>query len=443
MSKRHLRTGQGLYPRPVFLARPARWLFLAFLLLACLSVPGAGCRSDAGPGGTVPAPPQGSDLPTVDIVRRLTPSVVHVFTESVATGAFNQLMPSTGVGTGIILRADGYVLTNNHVISGADFITITLNNGESYPGTLVGGDTNPDIAIVKIEASDLQAARTGSAADLQVGEDVIAIGHALALAGGPTVSKGVISALGRSIDAGLQETFVDLIQTDASINIGNSGGPLVNRRGEVIGVNTAAIQGGQGIGFAVNIDDAMAVSLQLIDKGFVERGFLGISPVNLTPAVAAQIGIPVYEGVVIARVVQESGAEAAGVADRGRNRVLGRRPHPQHGRPLQVSAREPSGGTDIRRLLSRWKATAGRGEAGRASRAVAPVPISPSHLSAAMGRRPLQGKGRNVSESHSRTLAAPAFLPPPPPYQSPKAGIQRPFQVTRRKNNLGFRPHGG
>ena len=106
----------------------------------------------------------------------------------------------------------------------------------------------------------MQAARTGSSADLQVGEDVIAIGHALALPGGPTVSKGVISALGRSIEASLQNTFVDLIQTDASINPGNSGGPLVNSRGEVIGVNTAAIQDRQGIGFAVNIDDAMAVS---------------------------------------------------------------------------------------------------------------------------------------------------------------------------------------
>ena len=147
----------------------------------------------------------------------------------------------------------------------------------------------------------------------EVGEEVIAIGHALALAGGPTVSKGVISALGRSIDAGLQETFVDLIQTDASINIGNSGGPLVNRRGEVIGVNTAAIQGGQGIGFATNIDDAMTISLQLIEKGYVERGFLGISPVNLTPAIAAQLGVPVYEGIVVARVVEGTGASAAGI----------------------------------------------------------------------------------------------------------------------------------
>ncbi len=297
--------------------RVAAWLIAA----AALVLIGAACIGNPEPDtGLESVYPEGQ-LSTVDIVRQLTPSVVHVFTESAASGSFdqvnqfNQLAPSTGVGvgTGIILRSDGYVLTNNHVIDGADSITITLHSGESYPGLRVGGDTNPDVAIVKIDASDLQPARTGAAADIKVGEEVIAIGHALALAGGPTVSRGVISALGRSIDAGLQETFVDLIQTDASINLGNSGGPLVNRRGQVIGVNTAAIQGGQGIGFAINIDDAMAVSLQLIEKGYVERGFLGISPVNLTPAIATQIGVPVYQGIVVARVVENSGAHAAGL----------------------------------------------------------------------------------------------------------------------------------
>ena len=280
---------------------------VAFTVISVLLL--IACSSASQPAGS----DSGVDLPTVEIVKQLTPSVVHVFTESVAPGALNQLIPTTGVGTGIILRPDGYVLTNNHVIAGADFITITLNNGRSYAGKLVGGDTNPDVAIVKIEASDLPPARTGSSADLQVGEDVIAIGHALALAGGPTVSSGVVSALGRSIDAGLQDTFVDLIQTDASINPGNSGGPLVNRRGEVIGVNTAALGGGEDIGFAINIDDAMAVSLQLIEKGYVERGFLGISPLNLTPAIAMQIGVPVYDGIVIARIVENSGAQAAGL----------------------------------------------------------------------------------------------------------------------------------
>ena len=303
---------QATKPVEVALAA-ARPLVAAILVGATLLVALASCRPSTEPGGETPDSPSIGELSTVEIVRRLTPSVVHVFTQSVPTGEFNQMMPSTGVGTGIILLPEGYILTNNHVVANADSITITLHNGESYPGTLIGGDTNPDVAIVKIEATGLLPAETGSAANLEVGEEVIAIGHALALAGGPTVSRGVISALGRSIEASLQETFVDLIQTDASINIGNSGGPLVNRRGEVIGVNTAAIQGGNGIGFAINIDDAMIVSRQLMDKGYVERGFLGISPVNLAPAIATQLGVPVYEGIVVARVVEGSGAEAAGI----------------------------------------------------------------------------------------------------------------------------------
>ena len=285
------------------------WFAILFVLavLACVACNGGSPEASQPSGGVE------DGLSTVEIVGQLTPSVVHVFTESAASNSSSQLSPSAGVGTGIIVDDDGYVLTSNHVVADAGAITVTLHNGESYRGLLVGGDSNPDVAVLKIDASGLQSARTGNALDLRVGEEVIAIGHALALSGGPTVSRGVISALGRSIDAGPQDTFVDLIQTDASINPGNSGGPLVNRFGEVIGVNTAAIQGGQGIGFAINIDDALSVSEQLIEKGYVERGFLGIAPVNLTPAIAAQLGVPVSEGILVARVVENSGAHAAGL----------------------------------------------------------------------------------------------------------------------------------
>ena len=286
------------------------WLVLLLALAALTSV---ACGGDSGSTFESSGEEGRTGLATVDIVGQLTPSVVHVYTESAAANPASILGPTSGIGTGIIVDEDGYVLTNNHVVADAGAITVTLHSGESYPGLLLGGDSNPDIAVIKINASGLQPARTGSALGLRVGEEVIAIGHALALSGGPTVSRGVISALGRSIDAGPQDTYVDLIQTDASINPGNSGGPLVNRFGEVIGVNTAAIQGGQGIGFAINIDDALTVSEQIIDKGYVERGFLGISPVNLTPAIAAQIGVPVSEGILVARVVENSGAQAAGL----------------------------------------------------------------------------------------------------------------------------------
>ncbi len=301
-----LLTGRFFYGR--------RFFFPFAFLLALAVLAAVACGDDSGAVGGGQGDGSGNGLAIVDIVGQLTPSVVQILTASdPAILISNQLSPATGVGTGIIVRDDGYILTSNHVVSEAETITVTLHDGQGFVGRFVGGDFNPDVAVLKIDATDLQPALTGSASSLRVGEDVIAIGHALALSGGPTVSRGVISALGRSIDAGLQDTYVDLIQTDASINPGNSGGPLVNRFGEVIGVNTAAIQGGQGIGFAVNIDDALAVSEQIIEKGFVERGFLGISPVNLTPAIAAQIGVPVSEGVLVARVVADSGAAAAGL----------------------------------------------------------------------------------------------------------------------------------
>ena len=286
--------------------------FIAGLLaLSILLV--VACGSETAPDSAAVVDDTTDELSTVDVVRQLTPSVVHVLTIPPTTGMDNPASPGIGVGTGIILQSDGYVLTNNHLIEGAESVVITLHNGESYTARVIGGDFNPDVAVVKIEAEGLQPARAGSAEGLEVGQDVIAIGHALALPGGPTVSKGVISALGRSIDAGLQDTFVDLIQTDASINPGNSGGPLVNVQGEVVGVNTASINGGQGINFAINIDDAMTVSRQLIEHGFVERGFLGIAPINLTPVIATQMGVPVDQGIVVARVVDGSDAQAAGL----------------------------------------------------------------------------------------------------------------------------------
>jgi serine protease Do len=292
--------------------REGKWrsaaLSSALLVLAVLLSVACGSGSESAVDVSAGS---GEGLSTVDVVRQLTPSVVHVLTIPPRTGDINPASP--GVGTGIILQSDGYVLTNNHLIDGAESIVVTLHNGESYSARLVGGDPNPDVAVVKIDAMGLKPAHPGSVESLEVGQDVIAIGHALALPGGPTVSKGVISALGRSIEAGLQDAFVDLIQTDASINPGNSGGPLVNDRGEVVGVNTASFNGGQGINFAINIDDAMTVSRQLIERGSVERGYLGIAPLNLTPVIATHMGVPVQEGILIARVVEGSDAQSAGL----------------------------------------------------------------------------------------------------------------------------------
>ena len=252
---------------------------------------------------------------TVEVVKILTPSVVQIVTEFLAMDMLNQPVPGRGVGTGVILDQQGHILTNNHVIDGAQRITVTLSNGKSLPAQVVGGDATTDTAVIRVEEPGLQPALLGLSSDLEVGQEVIAIGHALGLPGGPTVSKGVISALGRSIRTDAQITMVDLIQTDAAINPGNSGGPLLNTGAEVIGINTAGFRGSQGISFAINIDDAIVVAEQLMARGYVDRGFLGISPANLPPSLGNQLDVPVIEGLLVVRVVSDSPAAKAGLQE--------------------------------------------------------------------------------------------------------------------------------
>ena len=252
---------------------------------------------------------------TVQVVKLLTPSVVQIVTEFLAMDMLNQPVPGRGVGTGVILDQQGHILTNNHVIDGAQSVTVTLSNGKSFQAQVVGGDATTETAVIRIEAPGLQPAVLGLSSSLEVGQEVIAIGHALGLPGGPTVSKGVVSALDRSIQVDAQTTMVDLIQTDAAINPGNSGGPLLTARAEVIGINTAAIRGSQGISFAINIDDAKIVVAQLMERGYIDRGFLGISPANLPPALGNQLDVPVIEGLLVVQVVPDSPAAKAGLRE--------------------------------------------------------------------------------------------------------------------------------
>lgn len=251
---------------------------------------------------------------TTDIVNELKHSVVQITTESLSTSVFRQPIPRTGVGTGVIVTPDGHILTNNHVVDGSQSVTVTLSNEESFPAIIIGQDPSTDLAIIRIPATNLKPATLGHAYKTQVGEDVIAIGHALGLRGGPTVSKGVISALNRSIDIDSQTTIVGLLQTDTSINHGNSGGPLVNKEAKVIGINTAIIESGRGIGFAINIDESKIIIDQLIENGYVKRGFLGITPFNLTPNLASRFNMPVTQGVIIADITSlDSPAFSAGL----------------------------------------------------------------------------------------------------------------------------------
>jgi S1-C subfamily serine protease len=226
-----------------------------------------------------------------------------------------------GAGTGFIYDPAGYIVTNNHVVEGAQKLKVVLPppDGRAFDAQLVGTDPLTDLAVLKIEATNLPVVALGSSGALQVGQWVVAIGNALALEGGPTVTAGVVSALGRDADEpGSQPgqagpTLYDLIQTDAAINPGNSGGPLVNLQGEVVGVNTLGATSAQNIGFAIAIDTARPIVDQLRQNGRVVRGYLGVGLRTVTPAIAAAAGLSRGDGVVVVEVAPGSPAAQAGL----------------------------------------------------------------------------------------------------------------------------------
>ncbi|MEY3300358.1 MAG: hypothetical protein RLZZ597_3618 [Cyanobacteriota bacterium] len=226
-----------------------------------------------------------------------------------------------GTGSGFILSADGRILTNAHVVDGTRTVKVTLRDGRTFDGEVIGIDSVTDVAVVKIEATDpLPTVRLGSTTDLSPGQWAIAIGNPLGLDN--TVTAGIISAIGRtSNQVGIPDKRVQFIQTDAAINPGNSGGPLLNDRGEVIGMNTAIRANAQGLGFAIPIETAKRIADELFATGEVQHPFLGIQMVELTPDAIAeinaqqQITIPAdVAGVLIVRVLEGSPAQAAGLA---------------------------------------------------------------------------------------------------------------------------------
>jgi len=215
-----------------------------------------------------------------------------------------------GLGSGVIIDKRGYVLTNLHVVRGADGVTVRLASKEEFRGRVVGADAKTDLAVVRFEPTvPLTVASLGDSDTLRVGEWAIAIGNPFGL--DQTVTVGVVSATGRS-DVGIA-TYENFIQTDASINPGNSGGPLVNLKGEVIGINTAIVATGQGIGFAIPANMVRRITSQLIDRGRVTRGWIGVAMQPLTPELAQALGLPDTHGAVVARVYPGSPAAAAGL----------------------------------------------------------------------------------------------------------------------------------
>lgn len=214
-----------------------------------------------------------------------------------------------GSGSGVIIREDGFILTNNHVVGQADEIKVTLNDKREFQGKVVGRDSFTDLALVKIEAKALPVARMGTSKSLRPGDWAIAIGSPLGL--DHSVTMGIISALGRSLS---DINSVDFIQTDAAINPGNSGGPLLNIRGEVIGLNTAIRGDAQNIGFAIPIDIAKDITDQLLKDGSIKRPYVGVYMQDVDEKLAKSLGVPANtKGVLIARVEPDGPAEKAGL----------------------------------------------------------------------------------------------------------------------------------
>ncbi|MDR5695374.1 MAG: trypsin-like peptidase domain-containing protein [Armatimonadota bacterium] len=270
----------------------------------------------AAPPGTSQAAPQVTHVieteesAIIKAVEKVRPAVVNVNTLTVTPDIFGQLFPQEGAGSGVIVRPDGYILTNNHVVQNARRITVTLLSGKTLQGRIVGADPFSDLAVIKVDTREpLPAAELGTSSGLRVGQLAIAIGNPFGL--GSTVTVGVVSALNRNIQ--LPNLVVEnLIQTDAAINPGNSGGALVDSKGRVIGINTAIIREAQGIGFAIPIDTAKAIMQQLISRGRVARPFVGVEwGGDVDPSIAQAYGLPVDYGVVVRGVVPGSPAEKA------------------------------------------------------------------------------------------------------------------------------------
>ncbi|MGI6114410.1 MAG: S1C family serine protease, partial [Mahellales bacterium] len=253
------------------------------------------------------------DNPVIEIAQRVGPAVVGVTNKVTMFNNFmeNSIEAEQGTGSGIVISEDGYIVTNNHVIEGATNIGVVLPGGKQVEAQLIGQDSRTDLAVLKVKAEGLTAAKLGDSDKIRPGELAVAIGNPLGhqLAGSVTV--GVISAVGRTLQ--VDGKTLNLIQTDAAINPGNSGGALVNKKGEVIGINTLkqAAVGVEGIGFAIPINDAKPIIKQLIDYGYISRPGIGIWGSEITEQAAKEYKVPV--GILIRRVVVDGAAAKAGI----------------------------------------------------------------------------------------------------------------------------------
>jgi serine protease Do len=255
-------------------------------------------------------------------VETVGPAVVTVIAKGPDQRTrFGVISGNVSSGSGVFISKDGYIVTNNHVIEGANSYSVVLANGKEIPATLIGADPYSDLAVVKVDDSVPAVASFGNSDALKPGESVIAIGSPLGDFKN-TVTSGVVSALGRSLDTGNGFLLENMIQTDAAINQGNSGGPLVNLAGQVIGINTLILRGGsgsstviEGLGFSIPASTAQAVASQLISTGKVDRPYLGIRFQSIDPQIARIYGLPAQYGAYVTQVIAGGPAEKAGIKE--------------------------------------------------------------------------------------------------------------------------------
>jgi S1-C subfamily serine protease len=270
--------------------------------------------------------------PIVQVVENVRPAVVNVTTRGVTQSQFGGVSEGGGTGTGFIIRSDGIIVTNYHVVEGAQRIDVITPepHSQSYQGRVIGGDVNADLAILKIDGHNLPTVPLGNTSDLQLGQRVVAIGYALALEGGPTVTTGIVSALDRVVEVGdpnCQEckvaqdtgvptrTYNHVIQTDAAINPGNSGGPLVNLAGQVVGINSAGAgaSSADNIGFAIGIDGAKSTIENAVAHPEEATAYVGVVTQPVSKSLAFQFNLPVDHGIYVVDTAKNGPAEKAGI----------------------------------------------------------------------------------------------------------------------------------
>jgi S1-C subfamily serine protease len=309
-----------------------KFLVVAAVLAAVLT---AACSVRFSSDGSSPAAAAAlsqvspGNLPTATepveaVVRRVLPAVVNVTSDIVEQSQTGGSQQGEAIGTGFIVRSDGIIVTNCHVVEGASKLTVSTSATRpvQYAARVIGGDCLHDVAILKVSATNLPTVGLGSSASLQLGQRVVALGYALALEGGPTVTTGIVSALNRTIqaqDAQCQvckngsRTYTGVIQTDAAINHGNSGGPLVNMEGQVVGINSAGDDNAQNIGFAIAIDSVKDIVAKAETDPLAAAAYIGVSAQTVTPDVALQFQLKTQSGAYIVETVPGGPAASAGI----------------------------------------------------------------------------------------------------------------------------------